>query len=455
MGTISVALCEQNILSHVINYPDTINLVNENYFSAPLAKKLFVSIRTLSEQGVELSTRNILTECSKLDDTIRPDFIDALRGVATEKDSFNYHYSSLRKGKAQLDIQTSLTEGLLKESAKKELDIKKVMEFRDLLNEKLDEIQGNEKSILTLTDWLDKYEHSLNERRDGSTFYSTGDGELDKYLTTAFEPGYFNLIAGHSGIGKSTFALKLNNNQINRQIPALRISNEMTDISDMDRLIAQRHRLPTETFYPKRGDMEGIPDFVFDIIKSEREKFRKNKYFRYVYLPNFTLDDLESMIKITKREMGVDYLAVTVDLLTKVEDFNGDNKASRYEDAVNKLDTICKRTKSSLLGVIQLKRPNEKVNIAAPEDLEKFRPQIQEIKNSGALEERARIVFTIFRARYWAERILSKEDPMLDLIENVAEIDILKQNLGEVGSRVKYLFEGKSASLHRYVEAGE
>jgi replicative DNA helicase len=451
VSSLNIAYIEQNMVADILTYPAHVNEIEEKYFISPAAKAIFRAVKTLLEEGLELSNRNLVIEVSKTEENVREDQIQNIRLVEVEENSFEYTYKLLRTAKAQVNIQEELTGNLLKESAKKEMDVERIKEFRDLLTENIEEIEGKDKVLLDTATWLDIYEADMQKRRNGLSFYSTGDSALDKLLTTGFEPGYFNILAGHSGIGKSSFALMLNNKQINRQIPSLRISNEMTAISDMDRLIAQRNRLPIRLFYPHRGNDEGIPDYVFQTIKQEREKLGKAKFFRYAYVPNLSLDDVELLIKKAKIEMGVDSLNVTIDLLTKVTDFNGDNKASRYEDGVNKLDTIAKTTNSSILGIIQLRRPNEKMVVKDEEDLERFRPQAQEIKNSGALEERSRIVMTIFRKRFWAEKYF-KDDPILEIIENIAEIDILKQNLGNIGTQAKYLFDGECASFSTYIE---
>jgi replicative DNA helicase len=455
LGSINIAYTEQSLIANMLRYPMNVFLVEERYFVSDTAKSLFKGIRDLVNENMELTSRNLVLGVSKYDESVKEDFLDTLHKIESQQDDFAFLYRSLRKSRAQVDIQNALVNDVLKESAKKEMSVDKITEFRDLLTDRIDQIAGKESLLLTTDMWFDKYETALNKRRDGNFFYSTGDSDLDQHLTTAFEPGYFNILAGHSGIGKSTFALMLTNKQINRQIPSLRISNEMTEISDMDRLIAMRNRLPIKVFYPHRDDVDGIPDHVFSIVKAEREKLSKCRLFRYAYVPDLDLNDVEFLIKQAKKEMGVDYLSVTIDLLTKLSDFNGDNKASKYEDGVNKLDTIAKKTNSSILGVVQLRRPSDKVNVAVEEDLEKFRPQVQEIKNAGALEERSRIVFTIFRKKYWAERYFKNDDPILETIENVAEIEILKQNLGNIGSRVKYLFEGECAAFHKYVDSGE
>jgi replicative DNA helicase len=455
MSNLNIAYAEHSILSHILHYPSQLLQVEDKFFVSEPAKIIFGAIKTLLENNVEINNHNIVLETSQKDDSIREDHIEKIRSVEADENAFDFLYKTLRTAKAQYNIQNDLAEGLLKESARKEINIERVKEFRDALTENLEEIEGKDKVLIDTRTWLDLYATDLNRRRSGLSFYSTGDGELDSLLTTAFEPGYFNILAGHSGIGKSSFALMLNNKQLNRQIPSLRISNEMTAISDMDRLIAQRNRIPIRLLYPHRGDEEGIPDHIFQTLEQERNKIGKAKFFRYAYLPSGSLDDVEMLIKKAKAEMGVKYIAVTIDLLTKLDDFSGDNKASRYEDSVNKLDTLAKRTNSSILGIVQLRRPSDKVIVKCEEDLEKFRPEIQEIKNAGALEERARIVMTIFRKRFWAEKYFKSDPllaPLLEIIDNVAEIDILKQNLGFVGVQSKYLFDGECASFANYVE---
>ena len=447
----AIVLSEQNIISCIVKNPDLIWKVQEDFFVSSTAKNLFKALQYLIDNKVILDLKSLYTEFLKLDNSLEESKLKILLETPVEIGNFNYFVESLKVEKCKKDINTEIIDNLLKETSKKDFNIKKIEDFSVFISKNLETLKEDYcNKSMDIPQALNAYERSIKERFYNNRYYSTGDYHLDCALTTAFEPGYFNILCARSGVGKSSFALKLLNNQMNRMIPCLRVSNEMTFESDMDRLIAMRHKIPLPMFYPKSG-MEKIPEYILRCIDSERVKLAKNKYFRYIYAPGFDLHELEKEIKITKKQMGVDYLSVQIDLLSKLDDFSGDNKASKAEDGVNLLDTIMKRQKCSALGIIQLKR-NDKKTVNVVEDLETFRPSVEDIKNAGAFEERARIVMTMFRSKFHAIKCWGNEDPKLDTLEDIAEIEIVKQNLGTIGTRLKYLFDGETCSFYHYKE---
>jgi hypothetical protein len=109
---------------------------------------------------------------------------------------------------------------------------------------------------------------------------------------------------------------------------------------------------------------------------------------------------------------------------------------------MNKLNIISKKYNVHIIGTIQAKRSPDKITVKTLEDLNKFRVGEEMIKGSGSYFERARVLITLFRPFYFAQKYLPADDPQLEVIEDEMELTILKQNQGEVGKRIKYLFHG-------------
>ena len=137
-----------------------------------------------------------------------------------------------------------------------------------------------------------------------------------------------------------------------------------------------------------------------------------------------------------------------------VRNFNsGNNKANDCEHALNELHEMSKSNNCHFVGVVQGRRPSSKVVVENPDDIEKFRPRIEEIKNSAAFEERSRIILSTFRAKHYMERLLP-EHPELEFMEDIMDIDVLKQNMGRL-SRFHYLFNPKKSIIIPYLPDNE
>lgn len=446
-------LQEQNVLALCVKDPHLIHEVEDKYFISKTAKAIHNSIVNLLQADVRVTKRSLYTEAQKEVD-INYDLIENLFSIEVHEGDFKGLYSSLKKQWAKSNVQNYLLEDMLGYvSQKGDIDVEKIQEFREKLDESIQLISDDSLQIYTLKDMFDKYSVELDRRESGEFFYDTGCSYLNKHLTTGFTPQFITTLFAQSGVGKSTYALYLINKQINKQIPSIYFSLEMPLISNMDRLIAQRLRIPLQSLYPAQEEEGiGINEEIRARVDKEREKLVHLPYFRFVERDSLFISDIETIIEKTKREMGVDYLVVTIDLLTMVKNFNygSGNKAELYENAMNNIHEMARRQNVHIVGVVQSRRPSGKVTINTVDDVERLRPGIEEIKNSGGMEERSRIVLSAFRKKYFAEKYLP-EDPETELLEDVMQIAVLKQSLGGLPV-LDYLFHGESAFICKYEE---
>ena len=207
-------------------------------------------------------------------------------------------------------------------------------------------------------------------------------------------------------------------------------------------------------FYPKPYDEEGMPEYVFDIIEKEKEAMLHSPFFRLVDVSSMSLEEFEDIIKKIKQEMNVSYLNVYTDLMSMVSEFDhseeGMNKADAIESSMNKTNAIAKRNDVHLFNIFQANRAADNVRLTDVEDVDRLRPSLNNIKSSGAIAERSRLVLSAFRARYYIERYLP-DAPELLIMQDILDIDILKQSQGGP-ARLRYAFDGPTARVVRYVE---
>jgi replicative DNA helicase len=184
------------------------------------------------------------------------------------------------------------------------------------------------------------------------------------------------------------------------------------------------------------------------------------KAFRFIDEPDITLGMIQHHIREFKMAYGVDYLIVFVDLITQVREFidtkgkGNTNLATLIEQGVNKLNVIAKKENVCIIAFAQMNREADSAKVRSIEDLQQLRPTRNNIKNSGAIAERSRTVLSVFRERYYADQLLPN-DPEVQFIPDVIEIQVLKQNMGKVGSIGKYNFNGPTFTLHELIENNE
>jgi replicative DNA helicase len=292
----------------------------------------------------------------------------------------------------------------------------------------------------TLEVCIDSYVEELLVRKEGR-YHLFNDDFLDEHLTRKASPGQIIMIAGSTGTGKSAFVLNLVNGMININKPCIYFSLEMDTISTMDRLLSMRTNIPVSNFYTKGPDMDNI----IKIVKGEKEAL-KDKPFRFIDNPMVGLDDIQSILRDFKMTYKVEYVTVFIDLITQVKEFvdmNSRNRtlASTIEMAINRLNAIAKMENVCFVCVAQMNRDADSAKIETIDELEQLRPSFNHIKNSGALGERARVVLSVFRPKYYALRLFPDMENSR-LMEDILEVQILKQNQGISGIVGRYTFDG-------------
>ncbi len=454
---ISTVLAEQNVLRMIIDSPSTyITKVDPEYFVSPIAKSIFLAIKTLYENQIRVTPRSLFSEVSKTDSSIDEAKIIHLFEIEVPPDDvpgvFEFHYSSLRKEYAKNKLQMKGQEVLIESSRKGDFNTEAIVKLRNEIDRQLEIIQGKPSIILTGNDLINFYEEELKER--ASHYYSTGDKYLDDHVTMGEWPGTQTALYAATGMGKTDYALFLFAKQINKKIPCVYISLEMPKGMLMDRIIAAKYQIPMDKFYPKPYDEEGMPDYIYDLITKEKEAMLHSPFFRLVDVSSLSLEELEDIARKIKQEMNVKYLNIFTDLMSMVNEFNnseeGMNKADAIESSMNKTNAIAKRNDIHLFNIFQANRAADNVRLTDVEDVNRLRPSLNNIKSSGAIAERSRLVLSAFRARYYVQRYLP-DAPELLIMEDILEIDILKQSQGGP-ARLQYLFDGPTARITRYVE---
>jgi replicative DNA helicase len=460
MSEVDIVYLEQNILACCISKPVYILDIEEKIFLSEQGQELFKTLRNLYISEATISKRNIVIDLNKKNVHIKEQLIDNLFALEIETDqkSFNRYYRELKEQRFKFNVGNEIIPSMLKESSKADVSIDEITELVQTIQDELYELNKGKVRVYDPERMFSEYEKTLYARQDSVFDYSTGDSYLDSILLEKFQPGRITTIFGPSGVGKSAFALFLVNRQLHKMIPSMYITLEMTYESTMDRLVAQVLDIPVAQLYPEihfNGEIEEIAQNVIQKIKKLRKRFEDMQFFELVEEDSLYIHNVESRIRDFKTKNKVEYAIVTIDLLTMLREFNIGNKskADKYEDAMNLLHEMARRNNVHVVGVVQGKRINERLNITDTEQLERFRPQVQDIKNSGAIYERSRAILGVFRKKHFANLYIPN-DPNVTVMPDVLEVDVLKQNMGRLG-RIKYLFEPETYRFMKLIEHNE
>lgn len=422
----------------------------KEYFPHDEAKAIFEAIRLLHDREEVITEASLFRESNSIDDSVDSSLVHTIYTYTTDITSSQAVLNTLKEASTKHNVKEITAKIVEKANSADPLD---AQEISNLLYEAQDTlVNGQKKTIAkSLETCIDEYDKELENRLTGRE-HIFADSHMDSILIRKAAPGQLILIAGATGTGKSAFALSLINGMINNGLPVIYFSLEMDTISTMDRLIAMRTDVPVEEWYNK----ESIPA-LRKKLERERASLEK-KLFKFIDDASVSLDQIQSIIRDFKLTYKTDYVCVYLDLVTQIRDFTTmkgqGTLANTIEFSVNRLNAMAKSEGVCFVSVAQLNREADSAKISSIEDIEAYRPSLNQIKNSHALGERSRTVLSVFRPKYYAERLFP-DDENVDLMEDILEVQVLKQSQGAVGMVKKYLFDGKCFQLKPFVESEE
>ncbi|GAB4430841.1 MAG: replicative DNA helicase [Turneriella sp.] len=267
----------------------------------------------------------------------------------------------------------------------------------------------------TNKEFLEFLKH-VQQARDGVTGTATGFKKLDE-LTGGFKPGQMIVIAARPGMGKTTFALNIALNVCmnkNRPMAVAFFSLEMTRLELLLRLLSARAFLDSQKV--QKGRI------------SEKEMARLAHTAKEIYESEFYIDDsadlttwefkqrsrrLGRTIKQQGKELGlivVDYLQLMTD-----RDRAQDGRQNEVAAISRAIKLIAKDLGVPILALSQMNRSIEQRG-------KDPRPQLSDLRESGAIEQDADMVIFIHREH------MGKDAP--EDKKNLAEIIISKNRGG-------------------------
>lgn len=247
----------------------------------------------------------------------------------------------------------------------------------------------------------------------------TGLTELDRILA-GFQGGQLVILAGRPGSGKTSIMLSMVKAAARAGVPACVFSLEMTDVSLGDRLLLSEAEITAANYRAGRIGEEGY---------SELTKAQE----RLARLP-IEIDDSSGVsmqyirgvvrMLVKKGQCGV----VFVDYL-QLLDSTTDRKYNREQEvsqATRQAKLLAKEMNVPVVLLSQLNRDCEKRSDKKPE--------LADLRESGAIEQDADVVLLVYRPEYYGLRTMDGES-----IKNVGKIIVAKQREGAVGD-VKFSY---------------
>lgn len=259
----------------------------------------------------------------------------------------------------------------------------------------------------------------------GLTGLATGFTELDKY-TSGWQKSDLIIIAARPAMGKTAFVLSMAKNiTVNNQQPVALFSLEMSNVQLVNRLISNVCHLESNKIKSGQLAKEEWAMLDYNIASLTNAPLFIDD------TPSLSIFELRTKARRLKREHDIQL--IIIDYLQLMN--GGTSYGSRQEEVSTisrSLKGLAKELNIPIIALSQLNR-----GVENREGIEGKRPQLSDLRESGAIEQDADIVCFIHRPEYY--RIY--EDDKGNDLRGLAEIIIAKHRNGAVGD-VRLKFEG-------------
>ena len=271
---------------------------------------------------------------------------------------------------------------------------------------------------------------------------ATGFTDLDQLLG-GFHKTDLIILAGRPSMGKTALATNIafkmvNTKSIddeNKKNVVGFFSLEMSSEQLATRILAEDSSISSEKI--RRGQLNSN-DFQ-KIVKSSQTLGDLSLYIDDS--PNLSISALRTRARRLKRKYGLNAIVIDYLQLIRPSLSRPDNRVLEIAEMTRNLKSLAKELNIPVLCLSQLSRQVEQ--------RDDKRPQLSDLRESGAIEQDADVVMFIYREEYYIERKepspgtedYQKWQEKMAKIHNVAEVLVAKQRHGPIG-KVNLHFEG-------------
>jgi len=282
-----------------------------------------------------------------------------------------------------------------------------------------------------ITDTL-KTIDKLYQRKEMVTGVPTGYEDLDK-ITAGLQPSDLIIVAGRPGMGKTAFALNIATNAAYAGIGAAVFSLEMGKEQLVLRMLCSEARVNSSKV---RSGYLGERDFP-QLAKAAGRLHEAPIYIDDT--PAISVLELRAKARRLLRDRSKKVGLIVVDYLQLMR---GMGQANNREQEISEISRSLKALAKELhVPVIALSQLNRRV-----EDRSERRPQMSDLRESGAIEQDADVIMFIYR-----DEVYNKNN---DDVKGKAEVIIAKQRNGPTGS-IELTFLAEYTRFENYTERDE
>ena len=391
-----------------------IETLNASYFYKEAHKKLYSAILKLFDENKGVDIVTLIEELKKsnsLDDVGGPAFVTNV--VSSVPTTANFvHYARIVKEKALLRNLITTATHIVSNCYDTTQDIDTILDRSEQLifDVSSKKVQSRFSPLREVIKSSIETIDNLYQRKENITGLATGYRDLD-IKTAGLQPSDLIVIAGRPSMGKSALASSIVEHiGVVEKAPVAFFSLEMSKEQLVQRMLCSHARVDahkvrtgflSQADWPKlvsaAGKLSEAPIYIDDS-------------------PGSTV--LEIRTKARRLKAQFDIKLIVLDYLQLMQGpTNSDNRQQEISEISRSLKALARELNVPLIAISQLSR--------AVEQRSDHRPQLSDLRESGAIEQDADLVLLLLREEYYNPTEENK---------GVAEVIIAKQRNGPVGS---------------------
>ncbi|MCM8800324.1 MAG: replicative DNA helicase [Candidatus Omnitrophica bacterium] len=408
-----------------------VEMLDKDCFYKDTHKKIYEVILNLYNANRAIDVITVSDELKRLG------ILEEIGGVATLVELANsvptsanvHHYARIVKEKSILRALINNATQIVNLSYESEGNVDEILDKAESL---IFEISDNKKESSTVSlkevvkdtiDTIDK----LYQKKSYVTGIPTGFIDFDQ-RTAGFHPSDFIVIAGRPSMGKSAFAISIAEHVgVVEKIPLAFFSLEMSKEQLVQRMLCSHARVDVHkvrTGYLASSDWPRLTAAAGKL--SEAPIFIEDT-------PAISIMELRAKARRLKSHYNIQLLILDYLQLMKGTG-RAENRQQEISEISRSLKALARELHIPVVAISQLSR--------AVEARADHRPQLSDLRESGAIEQDADLVALLLREEYYNP---TEEN------EGIAEVIIAKQRNGPVGS-IKLAFTKEYARFENLIQ---
>lgn len=251
------------------------------------------------------------------------------------------------------------------------------------------------------------------EKGDGVNGVPSGFASLDK-LTSGWQPSELLILAARPGMGKTAFVLSMARNiAVDRKLPIAIFSLEMSSIQMVMRLVASETGLTSDKL--KKGN---LAQHEWEQLNAKVSTLSEAPLY-IDDTPGLSVFELRAKARRLKAQFDIQMIVIDYLQLMHAGGKDGGNRQEEISIISRSLKVLAKELQIPVIALSQLSRAVETRGGDK-------RPQLSDLRESGAIEQDADMVMFIYRPEYYQ----ITEDEAGNSLKGISEIIVAKHRNG-------------------------